>query len=375
MALNANGLGVESHEVSCEMSQMADMSQLQTGGAVGMSQMADMSQLEQIKECDTSQLVDMSQMRAGESLSEDTCLSANETHTESLGFSQNACVDACSSQMPDVSCTQQSVDLAQVASDNRAADANPVLPSPTTSHSSSLWECAAEPEHAKDINAVTLDTDQELSGIRRTLFLLNKMRTVSYIPLRKKLMSILNLFSKLCQSERTEMTARYQLSSFLLRLFLKLFECRTLNNDKLYELFKIGINCYVLNFKHFTKADKTQLGLLFQFICDLIFVNAKIKSYGKESYFSWIETHKVKNQLTATSNKTHLQILLYYLLELLFLLLEFKAEERTISDGFYIQNQLRKLLAFLILNGNAELVRLFRRNKYKMVTQKSNSLQ
>lgn len=376
IVLKAEGsTGEAENEVSYEMSQMADMSQLQTPGTVAMSQVAELSQLEQIKESDTSQMVDMSQVCAREPLSESTSFTANETNTESIGYSQNACVEASSSQLPDVSCTQQSMELTQVTSDSSTADINPALPSPTVSHSSPSWRCDTEPEKPEVVQAISLDTDKELSGIRRALFLLNKMRTVSYLPLRKKLLSILNLFSKLCQSERTEMTVKNQLSSFLLRLFLKLFECPTLNNNKLYELFKIGINCYVINFKHFTKADKTQLSLLFQFIFDLIFVNAKIKSYGKESYFSCIETHKVKNQLTATSNKTHLQILVYYLLELLFLLIEFKAEERTISDGFYIQNQLRKLLAFLILNGNAELIRLFRRNRSKMVTQNRKSLQ
>ena len=344
-----------------DMSQMADMTQMANMTQVtDMSQMADMTQIEQNA---VSEVTNFDRNLTEGSLSESITFTANETNTESIGLSQNP--GLCGSNSPlaevDVSCTQRSIELTQVTCESSSVNIAITQPSPTRSSPSQI-EDFDQKKDAKPVET-PLNSDKQLSEIRKAVLVLTKMRTVPYITLRKNLLSILALYNKLSQSERTELTIKNQLSSSFLKLFPKLFECPTLNNDKLHDLFKVGINCYVMNFKYFTRADRSQFSILFQFIFDLIFVNVKIKSYGKESYFLWIQSHKVKNQLTAASNKTQVQILLYYLIQLMFLLIETRKEEKKLSDKFYFDNQLRKLLAFLILNGNPDLLRIFRHSR------------
>lgn len=209
----------------------------------------------------------------------------------------------------------------------------------------------------------TLDSNREMDNIRKVLLLLTKMYTSSYLVLKKKLDGIYILLNKLLRSERSELTNKNMLSGLFLRLFVNFFKCPTLDNNKLHELFKLGINCYVLNFKYFTKTDRIQYTLLFQFIYDVIYLNVRLKTkkcYG-ERYLLIIKDHKYKNQLTLLSNKDHVQILLHYLLQLLFSILGSK--EFSANDKNDIREKLRKLLAFLILNGNTELLRDFRQKK------------
>lgn len=221
---------------------------------------------------------------------------------------------------------------------------------------------------------VIIDTDKRLATIRKTLLLLNRVHISTYLLIKRKITTIYESLEKLRKSLRTKQINKNHLSASFLKIFVQIFKCPTLNNDKLHDLFKIIINCYVLNFKFFTKADKTQFQLLFQFIFDWIFINIKmkhIKSNNKPSYILLVEKHKVKTQLTATENKDNVQILLYYLIQLLFLLIETKINDQEFTNKQYIESLLRKLLAFLIVNHNPELLRLFRQNRYD-VFRKSN---
>lgn len=212
---------------------------------------------------------------------------------------------------------------------------------------------------------VQIDLNFEIDKIKKLLLILIKVKFFNYILIIEKISLIFDNLNRLKNSDNSTLTIKNQLSSLFLKLMIKIFDCQTLNNSKIHKIFKILINCYILNFKFFTKSDRFQLNLLFQFISDLILINFKIINPNlNHSYIKRIKNHKIKNQLTIFSNGYNLQILLYYLIQLLFLIIKIKKEEnpKKFIDKFYIQNKLKDLLAFLILNKNPDLIRIYQRN-------------
>lgn len=210
-----------------------------------------------------------------------------------------------------------------------------------------------------------LDLNSEIDKIKKLLLLLLKVKFLNYILINEKILLIFNNLNRLKSLNNSTLKIKNQLSSLFLKLMIKIFDCQTLNNSKIHKIFKILINCYILNFKFFTKSNRFQLNLLFQFISDLILIHfKKINQNLNNSYIKIIKNHKIKNQLTIFSNVYNLQILLYYLIQLLFLIIKIKKHEnlKIFTDKFFIQNKLRNLLAFLILNKNPDLIRIYQRN-------------
>jgi hypothetical protein len=214
-----------------------------------------------------------------------------------------------------------------------------------------------------------INITKKMLEIKRLLLTMNKEHGVTYIKLKKQLIGMFNILKQLSFLNH-QFTDKNQLSSSFLKLFIKIFECPTLNNNKLHEVFKLVINCYILNFENFTKADKFQYNLLFQLIFDLIKLNStKIKNTLGKSYLLRFASHKIKNQLTTIKNGNHLQILLYYLIQLLFLTIKSKfAKVKFAEKQFFFEN-CRKLMAFLIVNGNAELLKIFHLSRKQLLDQ------
>ena len=217
-----------------------------------------------------------------------------------------------------------------------------------------------------------IDTNKEILEIRKLLIKTNKLRTITYETLNKTITFIFKKFDKLNKEEnKSKLTSKNHLSSGFLNFFHIIFKCITITNARLHEIFKITINCYSINFEKFTKRDRFQYNLVFQHIFDLIYLNSlngkqNLDKYH-ESYYKRITNHKVKNKLTISDNPNNLQILLYYLIQLLFIIIGFQKNGSILSDRFFIEERLRKLLSFLILNGNTELIRVFRKSRSKLI--------
>lgn len=197
--------------------------------------------------------------------------------------------------------------------------------------------------------------------IRRILLRLEKQTNITYLNYKQKMMFIFKCLHLLSQQNK-RLTNKNQLSATFLKVFFLIFRIPTLDEEKRHELFKISLNCYVFNFKNFTRADKFQFNLLFGMIFDVIIVNNKKKGSNGQSYIGYIHRHKVKTKLTIIDNKAEVQVLLYYLLQLLFLVVESQDGQFTFSK-FYFVAKFQKMLAFLIFNSNIELLRMF--HKYR----------
>lgn len=217
-----------------------------------------------------------------------------------------------------------------------------------------------------------IDTNKEILEIRKLLIKTNKLSTITYETLDKTIIFIFKKFDKLNREEnKSKLTSKNHLSTGFLNFFHIIFKCITITNARLHEIFKITINCYSINFEKFTKRDRFQYDLVFQHIFDLIYLNSlngkQNLDKNRESYYKRIKDHKVKNKLTISDNANNLQILLYYLIQLLFIIIGFQKNGSILSDRFFIEERLRKLLSFLILNGNTELIRVFRKSRSKLI--------
>lgn len=203
--------------------------------------------------------------------------------------------------------------------------------------------------------------NRTMMEIRRILLRLEKQTNITYLNYKQKMMFIFKCLHLLSQQNK-HLTNKNQLSATFLKVFFLIFRIPTLDEEKRHELFKISLNCYVFNFKNFTRADKFQFNLLFGMIFDVIIVNNKKKGSNGQSYIGYIHRHKVKTKLTIIDNKAEVQVLLYYLLQLLFLVVESQDGQFTFSK-FYFVAKFQKMLAFLIFNSNIELLRMF--HKYR----------
>lgn len=218
-----------------------------------------------------------------------------------------------------------------------------------------------------------LNVHQQLLEIRRNLIRLNKQNVLVYVQLKQQLNGMFRLFTKLSKIESLKYNEKNQLSTPFLKLFMKILKCSSLNDSKLHELFKLLINCYIINFKNFTKCDKFQYNLIFQLIFDLIYIHSKVKLKDSDlnlnsSYYLKFEDHKIKNQLTLIDDEHSIQILLYYLIQLLFLTINLNVVTATFNEKQYFSENLRKLMAFLIINANVELLKLFHKNRKRLNT-------
>lgn len=213
--------------------------------------------------------------------------------------------------------------------------------------------------------APILNTNEEMKILRRVLYCMSKEKNVTFLKFRKKMLKIYKKLDKLTGLDKsTEYTDKNMLSMLFIKISQKIFECITIDNDKIHVFFKLLINCYLINFEKFIKSKDWQIDLLFTYIFDLIYINAGYikKSQNSEppSYMKYLIEHKVKNQITIMNNHQNYQILLYYFIQLLFLIItkqDFLKKYRC-----KIFPKLYKLMAFLIYNGNKELVRIYRRN-------------
>lgn len=203
----------------------------------------------------------------------------------------------------------------------------------------------------------------DYSEIRKALLRIAKQSSLTFQPTKDKLLAIYDILYM--HSERkSKFTESNMLSSAFLKLMIKIFEIPLLDDKHIHELFKITINCYLINFNNFVGGIRSQFKIIFQFTFDVLAINAKpIKNYG-QSFLRKIENHKTKTQLTQIENENHLQILLFYLVQLVFLLLQSPRFHQ--KDIFYADEQLHKLLAFLISNNNTEIMRTFHKNRIKL---------
>lgn len=207
------------------------------------------------------------------------------------------------------------------------------------------------------------DFKEDYSEIRKAILRMNKQSSLTFQSTKKKLLSIFDMLY-LHSEKRSKFVESNMLSSAFLKLMTKVFEIPLLNDKHIHEIFKIIINCYLINFNNFVTGIRTQFKIIFQFTFDILSINAKpVKNYG-QSFLRKLADHKTKTQLTQIDNKNYFQILLYYLVQLIFLLIQSPHFKQ--KDIFYAEEQLRKLLAFLIINENNELLRIFHKSRLKL---------
>ena len=234
-------------------------------------------------------------------------------------------------------------------------------------------------QSATQLEVITepLNTNDEIMEIRKCLLRVNKMRNVGYGKLRKTIAGIFNIINRLQRcTNRTKLTRVNQLSASFLHFFVKIVSCRDLLSENTHYLFKVAINCYTLNFQYFSKRDRLQFNMVFQFIFDLVHINSwkRIQLAKKRggSFAIRIAGHKAKNRLTVfeENSKEQLQILLYYLTQLLFIIIKLKKEAFQLKDRIWLDEKFRKLMAFLIVNENVALLRTFRQNRAELYSTK-----
>lgn len=204
--------------------------------------------------------------------------------------------------------------------------------------------------------------DEDYSEVRKAILRLTRQKHLTFSPTHKKLIQIFNILHK-HSSNSSKLNQSNMLSSAFLKLMIRLFDIPMLTDSHIHNLFKTLINCYLINFNNFTPNAKSQFGIIFQFLFDMLAINAKqVFDYG-QSYLKKICNHKPKTQLTMLKDENQLQIFLYYLLQLLFLLLN--SNKFIVEYVHFIEDKLRLLLAFLIRNDNEELLRMFHQNRLK----------
>lgn len=203
-----------------------------------------------------------------------------------------------------------------------------------------------------------MDADDAIHSVRGVLLKLNRMKSINYLVLKRSFSKIFEKLHRLSNTEHSKLNIKNQISSPLLNAFLTVLKCPILNDQKIHELYKLLINCYVINFQRFTKKDKLQYNLLFQFILDLIFLHNRVGRSKGQSFMNRIENHKMKNQLTLIDDTLDVNILLHYLIQLLFLVLE-SGKSTGPELKQFVNEKLVKVQAFLILNRNVDVLRLF----------------
>lgn len=160
------------------------------------------------------------------------------------------------------------------------------------------------------------------------------------------------------------------LSKLILNIFVNVSIIEANKNSK-HNLYSLLINCFLINFKCFVNLNSyfDHLLSIFYLIMDLILVNSKIpQNESNKSYLNTINNYKIKNQISTLNNDFEFQLILYYLLQLLFISLELKLSNIVNFKKFEkLIINLNKILAFLILNSNPVLIRLFRTKKKNII--------
>lgn len=189
--------------------------------------------------------------------------------------------------------------------------------------------------------------------------------------MKKGVKLVLIDLTKLSKNENklNNLTQNY-LSKLVLNIFVNVSIIESNKNSK-HVLYSLLINCFLINFKCFVNSSNyfDHLLSIFNLIMDLILVNSKIpENDSNNSYLNIINNYKIKNQISTLNNDFEFQLILYYLLQLLFVCLELKLNIIMNFKNFEkLINHLNKILAFLILNSNPVLIRLFRTKKKSII--------
>lgn len=198
---------------------------------------------------------------------------------------------------------------------------------------------------------------KSIHQMRRDILILKKKRNQTVGEVKSTLRGMLRGLKML---DKDGLKRRNLLTNSLLKLNTMLMDIPCHEESDLHKLFELWVNCLKTNFQNFVSKDGMEwhIKCICDYICDLIMVNStsEVKTKGQPAYMKHIQDHRITHEIARHGNKERVQLSLYYLIQMVVILLE-------VCDRSYVKiwstTERLKLQSFVLFNKDSHLITLF----------------
>lgn len=212
---------------------------------------------------------------------------------------------------------------------------------------------------------------QSIHQMRRDLLLFKRTRDHRAGEVKKMLRKMLRGLKVLKYNKNT--LKRNLLTNSLLKFNSVLMEWPCCSESELHKLFELWVNCVRLNFQNFVCKDgmKWHIIAICEYICDLIMANSNrgLTHGAQPAYMKYIQGHKITYEITICPNRERVQTSLYYLVQMVSILLQGCNKELVVE---WSRTERLKLQGFVVFNGDSHLATLFINKTRRLVEGFSN---
>lgn len=203
--------------------------------------------------------------------------------------------------------------------------------------------------------------EKSLKEVKAKLLVLIRLPNITLQTLLIQLKVLLITMKRLKQTGPSpeHITKRNLITASLLKLEFRISKASA--DEDTHETYQLWVNCLRYNYEHFIAQQGRiyHLRSIEQYMFDLIWVNSTLQVYPPTEKPAWIvhvQDHRMLNELTRSEDKFRVNDSVYYLIQLILILVTKDASE-TINT--WLKTSRIKIQSFLLLYNDPKLVSVF----------------